>query len=68
MEMLKTTKWDMAEHINAREDVFGVLEAACEENDTALLLAVLGDIARSKGMSQIAKDLNLKLPQTWNCP
>jgi probable addiction module antidote protein len=57
--MLKTTKWDMAEHINTREDVFGVIEAAFEENDTALLLAVLGDIARSKGMAQIAKDVNL---------
>jgi probable addiction module antidote protein len=59
MEMPETTEWDLAEHINTREDVFGVLEAALEENDTALLLAVLGDIARSKGMAQIAKDLNL---------
>ena len=33
--------------------------AALEENDTALLLAVIGDIARSKGMAQIAKELNL---------
>ncbi|GHV86117.1 putative addiction module antidote protein [Spirochaetia bacterium] len=57
--MLKTTKWDLAKHINTQEDVFGILEAALEENDTALLLAVLGDIARSKGMAQIAKDVNL---------
>jgi probable addiction module antidote protein len=59
MEMLKTTKWDLAEHINTKEDVFGILEAAFEENDTALLLAVIGDIARSKGISLIAKDVNL---------
>ena len=37
----------------------GYLEAALEENDPALLIAVIGDIARSKGMAQIAKDLNL---------
>ena len=55
----KTTVWDMAEHINTKEDVIGILEAALEENDTALLLAVIGDIARSKGMAQIAKELNL---------
>jgi probable addiction module antidote protein len=55
----KTTVWDMAEHINTKEDVIGVLEAALEENDTAFLLSVLGDIARSKGMAQIAKELNL---------
>jgi probable addiction module antidote protein len=59
MKMLETTKWDLAEHINTKEDMFGVLEAALEENDTPLLLAVLGDIARSKGMALIAKDLNL---------
>ena len=55
----KTTVWDMADHINTKEDVLIYLEAALEENDTALLLAVLGNIARSKGMAQIAKDLNL---------
>ena len=49
----------MADHINTKEDVAAYLEAALEENDTALLLAVIGDIARSKGMAQIAKELNL---------
>jgi probable addiction module antidote protein len=56
---VETTIWDPAEHINTKEDVIAYLEAALEENDTALLFAVIGDIARSKGMSQIAKDLNL---------
>jgi len=59
MEKIKTTVWDMADHINTKEDVIGVLEAALEENDTAFLLSVIGDIARSKGMAQIARELNL---------
>jgi len=59
MKKVKTTKWDMADHINTKEDITAYLEAALEENDTALLFAVIGDIARSKGMAQIAKDLNL---------
>ena len=59
MNLSKTTEWDMANHINTKEDVTSYLEAALEENDTALLFAVIGDIARSKGMAQIAKDLNL---------
>jgi probable addiction module antidote protein len=59
MGKVKTTAWDMVDHINTKEDVIGVLEAALEENDTALLFAVIGDIARSKGMAQIAKELNL---------
>jgi len=57
--MLKTTVWDPAEHINSKEDVLAYLEAALEENDTELLLAVVGDIARSEGMGQIAKNVNL---------
>ena len=59
MKKEKTAMWDMAEHINTKEDVTAYLEAALEENDTALLFAVIGDIARSKGMAQIARDLNL---------
>ena len=55
----KTTVWDIADHINTKEDVTAYLEAALAENDTALLFSVIGDIARSKGMSQIAKDLHL---------
>ena len=59
MKPEKTTVWDMADHINTKEDVLIYLESALEENDTALLLEVLGSIARSKGMSQIANELNL---------
>jgi probable addiction module antidote protein len=59
MKMLKTTEWDPAKYINSKADVLAYLEAALEENDTELLLSVIGDIARSKGMAQIAKDLNL---------
>jgi probable addiction module antidote protein len=47
------------DEINTKEDVIGILEAALEENDMEFLFRVIGDIARSKGMAQIAKDLNL---------
>lgn len=35
------------------------LEAALEEGDPSLVVAVLGDIARSKGMTQIARETGL---------
>ncbi len=35
------------------------LDAALEDGDVALVVAVLGDIARAKGMSQIARDAGL---------
>ena len=58
-EKITFTKYDTAEYINSKEDVIAFLEAAIEENDPDFLLSVFGDIARSKGMSKIAKELNL---------
>ena len=57
--MLKTKQYDTADYINTREDVAACLAVALAENDTAFFLKTIGIIARSKGMSQIAKDLNL---------
>ena len=56
---MKTYDWDPAEDIKTKEDVIGILAAALEENDPKFLVSVIGDIARSKGMSRIAKELNL---------
>lgn len=46
--------WDASEHLESDEDIAAYLEAALEENDPSLIAAALGDIARAKGMSQIA--------------
>jgi len=59
MEKITVSDWNLADEINTKEDVIGILEAALEENDTEFLFKVIGDIARSKGMSQIARELNL---------
>ena len=59
METLIVTKWNLADEIETKEDVAGILEAALEENDAAFLFKVIGDIARSKGMAQIARELGL---------
>jgi probable addiction module antidote protein len=49
-------EFDVAEHLNSEEDVAAYLTAVLEENDPALLAAALGDIARARGMSQVATD------------
>ena len=56
---LKTRRWDAAEHLDTDEDMAAYLEAALEEGDPALIGAALGDIARAKGMTQIARDTGL---------
>jgi probable addiction module antidote protein len=59
MPNTKTRVWDPAEHLVTEEDMAAYLEAALQEGDSALIAAALGDIARAKGMSQIARDAGL---------
>jgi probable addiction module antidote protein len=51
--------WDLANDVETKEDVIGMIEAAIEENDPEFLLSVIGDIARSKGMARIARELSI---------
>ncbi len=57
--MITTSLWDASEHLVSDEDMVMYLEAAFEDGDPALISAVLGDIARAKGMSQIAEKTGL---------
>ena len=53
--------FDAAEYLNSDEDIAAFLTSVLEENDTALLAAALGDIARFhiaclRGMTLVVKD------------
>lgn len=52
-------KWDVVDHLNTERDMALYLEACLEENDPALVAAALGDIARARGMAQLARDTGL---------
>lgn len=52
-------KWDVIEHLNTEEDMVLYLEACLDQADPALIAAALGDIARARGMSQVARDAGL---------
>ena len=54
-----TTPWDPADHLETEEDMAAYLEAALEEGDPVLVAAALGDIAREKGMSHVAREAGL---------
>ena len=55
MGTTKTRPWDIVESLDNDERIAAYLEAALEENDAPLIAAALGDIARAKGMSEIAR-------------
>jgi probable addiction module antidote protein len=61
MAKTTTTKYDIAEHLRTPEDMAAYLEACLEEanGDAAFIAKALGDIARAKGMTQVARDAGL---------
>jgi probable addiction module antidote protein len=61
MAKTKTSKYDVAEHLRTPKEMAAYLEACLEEanGDAAFIAKALGDIARAKGMSQVARDAGL---------
>jgi probable addiction module antidote protein len=61
MKKTKTTRYDVAEYLRTPEEMAAYLEACIEEadGDAAFIAKALGDIARAKGMSQVARDAGL---------
>ncbi len=58
MAKTKTTKYDVAEYLNTPEEMAAYLEACLEEanGDAAFVAKALGNIARAKGMTEVARD------------
>ena len=61
MAKIKTSKYDVAEHLRTPEEMAAYLEACLEEanGDAVFIAKALGDIARAKGMTQVARDAGL---------
>ena len=61
MKKTKTSRYDVAEHLRTPEEMAAYLEACMEEanGDATFIAKALGDIARAKGMSQVARDAGL---------
>lgn len=61
MAKTETSRYDVAEHLRTPEEMAAYLEACMEEanGDAAFIAKALGDIARAKGMTQVARDAGL---------
>jgi probable addiction module antidote protein len=53
---IETTKWDASEFLDSEEEIFAYIEAAFEDGDPAIITHALGNVARARGMTSIAKD------------
>lgn len=63
---LKVIPFDPAEHLETEEDIVHYLEAAMDGNDPAHIASALGDVARSKGMSEIARNAGVGRQALYN--
>ena len=61
MAKIRTSRYDVAEHLRTPKEMAAYLEACLSEanGDAAFIAKALGDIARAKGMTQVARDSGL---------
>ena len=59
MAGLKTTPWDAADYLETQEDIASYLEAVFEDGDPELIADALGVVARTKGMTEVARKAGL---------
>jgi probable addiction module antidote protein len=57
----KFSRYDVADYLKSEEDLAAYLDACMEEagDDASHIAAALGDIARARGMAQLAKDTGI---------
>ena len=63
MSKVTTTRYDVGEHLRTSDEMAAYLEASLMEadGDAAFVARALGDIARARGMAQVARDAGLSL-------
>ncbi|MFT3756211.1 MAG: putative addiction module antidote protein [Pseudoxanthomonas sp.] len=61
MANIKTRRWDSAEHLQTEEQIAAYLDACFDEagDDAAFIAKALGNVARARGMSNLARDTGL---------
>ena len=56
---IQTRPFDMANYLGSEEEITEYLRQVLEDGDPCELAAALGDVARARGMTQLARDTGL---------
>ena len=56
---MQTTRWDSAEFLDTPEAIAAYLDAAFEDGDPRVITHALGNVARAKGMTQVAQEAGI---------
>lgn len=56
---VKFSRYDTADYLKTEDDIAAYLDAVMEDGDPALIAAALGDVARARNLSQLARDVGM---------
>ncbi len=63
---MKITKYNVTDYLKTEADIKEYLNASFKTGDSKLIARALGDVAKIKGMSKIAKETNLDRSSLYN--
>ncbi|MGH6774290.1 addiction module antidote protein [Brucella tritici] len=52
-------RYDAANYLRTEDDIAAYIEAVMEDGDPALIAAALGDVARARNLSQLAREVGM---------
>lgn len=56
---VKFSRYDTVDYLKTEEDIAAYLDAVVEEGEPALIAAALGDVARARNLSQLAREVGM---------
>ena len=56
---VKFSRYDTADYLKNEEDIVAYLDAVMEDGEPGLIAAALGDVARARNLSQLARDVGM---------
>lgn len=56
---VKFSRYDTADYLKTEDEITAYLDAVMEDGDPALIAAALGDVARARNLSQLARDVGM---------
>ena len=59
MGKIKTTKWNILDHLNNEKAIAAYLQVVADENDPDALISAIGTAARARGINKMAKEMGV---------
>lgn len=56
---VKFSRYDTVDYLKTEEDIVAYLDAVMEDGSPALIAAALGDVARARNLSKLARDVGM---------